>query len=148
MSVVVPPVFEDEASLFSLATEYLEAADILIQAPVVKLNVSLVTYYLLGHASELLLKSFLVKHGVSLKDLKCKFGHNLAKLIQRARELGLPESVSLTALQELSKNYTPKDTEYRQLVAATYPSRDRLLNELRVLESQVFNHVGRFTSGV
>jgi hypothetical protein len=147
MTTLAPPTFEDEASLFSLATEYLEAADILIQAPVLRLNVSLVTYFLLGHAGELLLKSFLFRHGVSVDDLKHKLGHNLAELIRRARTLGLPESVLLTHLQELSKNYAPKNTEYRQLVDTSYPPRDLLLTELRLLEHQVFSHVGQFTSG-
>ena len=147
MSIPDPPAFEDEASLFSLASEYLEAAEILIQVPIVKANVSSVTYFLLGHAGELLLKSLLLKHGVSLDDLKHKFGHNLAKLIKRVRKLNLTGLMSLAQLEALSETYAPKKTEYRQLKATSFPSRDLILVELRALEREVFNHVGQFTSG-
>lgn len=141
MTTLAQPTFEDEASLFSLATEYLEAADMLIQAPAIKVNVSLVIYFLLGHAGELLLKSFLLKRGVSLDDLKYKLGHNLTKLIRCTRNLGLPESLPLLHLKDLSKNYEKKSTEYRQLKLQSYPQQDALLAELRTLERVVFNHV-------
>ena len=87
MQPVPMPAFEDEASLFSLAGEYLEAAEILARTPPIKINVSLVTFYLLGHAAELLLKSLLHKHGVPLTDLKDwkKYGHDLSKLIKKAK---------------------------------------------------------------
>ena len=142
-----PPAFEDAASLFSLATEYLEAAEILIQAPAIKVNVSLVIYFLLGHAGELFLKSFLFKYEVSLDDLKFKLGHDLAKLIRRAQKLNLSKSVSFTHLRALSKIYAPKETEYRQLVVTNFPQRELLLTEVRALGREVFNHVGQFTSG-
>ena len=141
MKIPDPPAFEDEASLFSLATEYLEAAELLIQAPIVKVNVSLVTYFLLGHAGELLLKSLLFKHGVTLDDLKFKFGHDLAKLIRRVKKLNLAGSISLAQLLALSKIYEPKKTEYRQLVATSFPSRESLLVELRILEREVFSQL-------
>ena len=70
MTSLRPPAFEDEASLFSLANEFLEAAEILARSPPDELNVSLVTLYLLGHAAELQLKCLLHKHGVPLADLK------------------------------------------------------------------------------
>ena len=141
------PVFEDEASLFSLATEYLEAAEILARTPPVKLNVSLVTLYLLGHAAELLLKSLLHTHGVPLEDLKKKYGHNLGKLIEEARKRELLVSTLLVSVEAFSKTYTPKHTEYRQKVAASLPLLESLLQELRLLQTQVFNHVERFQSG-
>ena len=149
MASLQPPPFEDEASLFSLANEYLEAAAILARTPPLKLNVSLVTFYLLGHAAELLLKSLLHKHGVPLDDLKDRkqYGHNFAKLVGQARKSGLIASTSLRSVEAFSKNYTPKHTEYRQNVATSLPPLESLLQELRALQSQVFNHVAQFQSG-
>ena len=147
MPPISSPVFEHETSLFSLATEYLEAADILTRAPVLRLNVSLVTYYLLGHAGELLLKSYLFKRQVPLDDLKFKLGHNLSKLIRRAQSLGLPATVPLPHLEALSKTYTPKSTEYRQFKAASFPPKELLLSELRALERQVFHHIAELPGG-
>ncbi len=147
MPSLPPPIFEDEASLFSLAAEYLEAADILARTPLVKLNVSLVTLYLLGHAAELLLKSLLCTYGVPIEDLKKKYGHNLSNLMKEARKRGLLTS-DLPSIEAFSKVYTPKYTEYRQKVCTCLPLLDSLLPELRLLKSQVFNYVGRFQSGV
>jgi hypothetical protein len=149
MSSLQPPVFEDEASLFSLATEYLEAGEILARTPSVKLNVSLVTFYLLGHAAELLLKSLLHMHGVPIEDLKSMkmYGHNLSKLIEEARKRGLLASTSVLSIEALAKTYTSKHTEYRQKVAMSLPPINPLLQELLLLKSQVFNHVGRLDYG-
>jgi hypothetical protein len=149
MPSLQPPVFEDEASLFSLATEYLEAAEILARTPPVKVNVSLVTFYLLGHAAELLLKSLLHKHGVPLQDLKDrkKYGHNLGKLVEQSRGKGFIAPTFLLNVEAFSKTYTPKHTEYRQKVAMSLPPLESLLQELRALQSQVFNHVALFQSG-
>ena len=95
MTAVLPPNYEDEASLYSLATEYLHAAEILIETPVTKLNVSLVSYYLLGHAAELLMKSCLFKAGVPLKELKFDVGHDLKQLASRVQEIGLRPPLAL-----------------------------------------------------
>ena len=86
-----PIKIQDEFSLFSLASEYLDAAEILIRTPPLKTNVSLVAYYLLGHAAELFLKSLLCLDGVSIKELKStkRYGHNLSKLLEEAQRRGL-----------------------------------------------------------
>jgi len=141
MTAVLPPNFEDEASLYSLATEYLHAAEILIETPVTKLNVSLVSYYLLGHAAELLLKSFLYKAGVPLKELKFDVGHNLEQLASRVQEIGLRPPLELPQIVALSSNYKAKSTEYRQLKAMSFPPKDLLLQEVRTLSSRVFSSV-------
>lgn len=141
MTAVLPPNFEDEASLYSLATEYLHAAEILIETPVTKLNVSLVSYYLLGHAAELLLKSCLYKAGVPLKELKFDVGHDLEQLAFRVQEIGLRPSLELPQIVALSTNYKAKSTEYRQLKAMSFPPKDLLLQELRTLSSRVFSSV-------
>ena len=136
--------FEDEASLFSLASEYLDAAVILDAAPVLKVNVSLVTYYLLGHAAELLLKSFLHKKGAALEVLTKKYRHDLKKLVVAARSQGLSHALPLHHVEALSRHYELKRTEYRHLSATQYPPRDLLLAQVQALERQVWCHVATF----
>src|SRR4051812_33242707 len=65
------------------------ASEILIIAE--KQDVALTTggYILAFHATELALKSFLAKCGVSEKDLKQKYRHNLVKLFTDAVANGL-----------------------------------------------------------
>lgn len=132
---------EDESSFFSLATEYLEAASILHATPATKLNVSLVSYYLAGHAAELFLKSFLFNRGIVVIDLKKKYGHDLKKLVEIARNKGLPSDLSNEFIEEFSKNYFSKHTEYRRLASSTYPPLELLISQIRELESQVFHHI-------
>lgn len=138
---IKPPEFEDEASLFSLSSEYLEAASTLHGASHTKLTVSLVTFYLLGHAAELLLKSYLHKQGVPISELKNKYGHNLVKLIHHARERGLPKSLALAQLLQLAETYTPKQLEYRKNLTQTFPSVESLLHEVQELQQRVFDHI-------
>ncbi len=106
--------FEDEATLYSLSAEFLEAASVLSNTPPIRVNYTLVTFYLLGHAAELLLKSYLFQHGVSLEDLRKKYGHDLGLLIEKARSKGLPLSVSTEYLQSFASAYARKRTEYRR----------------------------------
>lgn len=61
---------EDEATLWSLSNEYLEAAKVLQNAPLTKVNFHIVIYYLIGHSVELSLKSYLFQHEESVEDLK------------------------------------------------------------------------------
>lgn len=46
------PEFQDEATLFSLSTEYLEAATVLYHTAPTRFNYSVVTFYLVGHAAQ------------------------------------------------------------------------------------------------
>ncbi len=139
-----PPQFEDEATLFSLSTEYLEAAAILHQTPITRINYSFVALYLLGHAAELLLKSFLYKKGDSIAYLRFKTGHDLSRLVKRARSKGLSEALSLRYILRMSSVYTAKRTEYRQSVQTELPPLDLLLEEVQSLQHHVFRHVAEF----
>jgi len=95
---------EDDGTLFSLSGEFFEAARVLQATPPVRINYSSTTYYLLGHAAELMLKAFLYKRGQKIGDLK-KINHDLDKLASRARELGLPETVQLNQILHLADTY-------------------------------------------
>jgi hypothetical protein len=140
MTRIAPPSYEDELSLYSLAIEYLHAAEILIETPVVKQDVSLVAFYLLGHAAELLMKSFLYKVGVPLNELRL-IGHDLEQLVSRVQAVGLHPRFELPHIRALAKNYKEKSTEYRQLKAMSLPPKDLLLHEIQALSSRVFNNV-------
>lgn len=89
----------------------------------------LVKAYLLGHALELFLKTYLLTHGIEERDLKNKeFGHRLAKLLGESRRLGLdrvlrvsPELVAdITAFGRV---YGAKDLEYFSILHLLVPPR-------------------------
>jgi hypothetical protein len=84
------PEFEDEATLYSLSSEFLESATLLSNAEQTGLKCMVVTFYLAGHAAELLLKSFLFKQGDTINFLRKRYGHDLKLLVRRARMKGLP----------------------------------------------------------
>jgi HEPN domain-containing protein len=54
------------------------------------------SYFMLCHAVEMALKSFLISHGRSLYDLRSKFGHDLDKLLADAAQEGLSLSTRAT----------------------------------------------------
>jgi hypothetical protein len=138
------PQFEDEATLYSLSSEFLEAATVLSNTPPTRVGYSLVTYYLAGHAAELVLKSFLFKHGDSIEVLAKRYGHELKWLVKRARLKGLPVAVSTEHIQSFSGAYSRKRTEYRRKTSLRLPPLDLMLLEVQRLQSHVFNHVAQF----
>jgi hypothetical protein len=146
VTIVFPTEFEDEASFYSLGAEYLHAAEILSETPATKINVSMVTFYLLGHAAELLLKSYLFKSGVPLKKLKRDVGHDLRELAVLVQSIGLQPALQLPHILALSKSYRCKSTEYRQLKEMTLPPKDLLLQEVRALSSLVLKQVAMLQS--
>lgn len=67
---------EDDGTLYSLSSEFLEAAIVLSQTPPIIINFSIAIYYLLSHSTELMLKAFLHKKGRTIRELRT-IGHNL-----------------------------------------------------------------------
>jgi hypothetical protein len=55
--------------------------------------------YLVGHSIELSLKAFLLFHGVSLRELRIKYGHDLRKCFEKAEELGLRNHVLIDDME-------------------------------------------------
>lgn len=131
---------QDCGTLFSLASEFLEAARTLQATPPVRMGYSAVIYYLLGHATELLLKSFLYSHGQTVKDLRA-INHDIEKLMLLAKQLDLPENVSFLNIESLSNAYMNKTFEYRMKRIAEFPSIDLLINEVLKLQSFVFERL-------
>lgn len=68
-----------------------------------KVGSPLVRAYLLGHALELFLKSYLMKAGLTSTTLKCKpYSHDLVKLLAAARAKNLESIVRVTPILEKS----------------------------------------------
>ena len=131
---------QDDGTLYSLADEFLEAARVLQATLPTRVNYSSATYYLLGHAAELMLKAFLYKHGQTISDLK-KINHDLKKLSSLARAKGLPDKVQLVQIAHLAGTYNEKGFEYRTMKRKTFPSIDHLTEEIEKLQSAVFDRL-------
>jgi len=54
-----------------------------------------VPYYLLCRSIELSLKAYLLLKGYKIKYLKTKIGHNLKKLLKKAKELNIEEVITI-----------------------------------------------------
>lgn len=131
---------QDCGTLFSLASEFLEAARTLQATPPVRMGYSAVTYYLLGHSTELLLKSFLYSCGETVKDLKA-INHDIEKLMLHAKQLGLSENAKFCNIKSLSSAYMNKTFEYRVKRMEEFPSIDLLITEVLSLQSAVFERL-------
>ena len=106
-----------------VANDYLRAARTVQQPPVSELEalrqrISLPAYFLVGHASELALKAFLLGRGHTITELRSrKYGHDLAALIAESRKRKLGREVRLSAreldcLRLLNECYSAKEFEY------------------------------------
>lgn len=135
------PDFQDEATPFSLSTEFLEATRVLIDTIPLRTKYTIVTYYLAGHAAELLLKSFLYKNGDAIESLRKRYGHNLKLLVKRAQVKGLPSRIATAQIQSLSGVYNKKHTEYRQKTPLRLPPLDLLFHEVAALQAHVFDRI-------
>jgi hypothetical protein len=79
-----------------------------------------VVYYLYCHAFELSLKAYLLASGQDIDYLKNKIGHNLVRLISKAKQIGIEKYYSIDCEQcrsfiLLNKYYKTKSFEYFQL---------------------------------
>lgn len=90
-----------------------------------KLSDPLPKYFLWGRTIELVLKSFLLSEGTSIKELKSRtFGHDLTALLRAAKTEGIGPLVGLNAthtgiVRVLNFDYLSKRFEYRE-TGATY----------------------------
>ena len=78
-------------------------------------RISLAEYYILGHAIELGLKSYLVMKGLNEKCLR-KIGHDLEKVFSSALSSGISEEYATPELcaciEILNPHYSTKELEY------------------------------------
>ncbi len=103
-------------------------------------NFSPVPYYLCCRSLELVLKAFLLAKGVSQRELmKRDLGHDLCKILLKAKNLDLEKEVPLTShweaeVEKANDYYADKGFEYLDVATAGrgYPNLPNLdiLNEL------------------
>jgi hypothetical protein len=104
--------------------------------------------YLVGHAIELALKSYLVSSGVSLNDLKSRaYGHNLVVCLAKAESLGLVQLVALTSadrevLRVLNDLYSTKQLNYIVTGEKDFPIFGPLQSLCTKLLKAIHPHVG------
>jgi hypothetical protein len=131
---------EDDGTLYSLSSAFLEAAITLSNTSPTKTNYSIVIYYLLGHAAELMLKAHLYKKGKTIGELKA-VGHNLDALIELSKSTGQQLPVRTNCIEALAVNYKTKILEYRVKKRLQLPNTEDLINECRELQSAVFDNL-------
>lgn len=89
-----------------------------------------IEYYLLGHALELVFKSFLLENGVGLKCLKCDIKHNISRCLGLSKQKGINiiNKKEAEAVEQLNHYYQDKQFEY---------SKDGILNlpSLKAIEN-------------
>ena len=104
--------------------------------------------YLIGHSIELGLKSYLLYMGISLDDLpQKKYGHNLIKSFDKAKELGLLkivnfDTVEIEGLKVLNELYSTKQLNYIITGSKTFPVFGPIQSFCRKLLNGVCPYVG------
>lgn len=73
--------------------------------------------FLVGQAVELALKSYLLSRGVTLRELRRDYGHQLHRALRRAKELGLLSLIELSeeelaGLKYLDHLYSTRELQY------------------------------------
>lgn len=118
-------------SYWAFTGNYISAADVLLnnEKPIHYLP----TLYLLCHAYELTLKTFLIAHDYPTDKLKGKFGHDLSKLLGEANAKGLKKSVEVSEREveivaAINSYYKDKDMPLKYFVPTckTFPPIEEL----------------------
>jgi len=122
---------------FAYAREFLRAA--------LKTGSPLVRAYLLGHALELMLKTYLLTTGVGEREIR-KLKHNLSRTLAKSREASLEQLVRVSpeteqALRDFSSVYASEAFRYfsilHLLTPPSLPDLRRLTRFARILEKQL-----------
>lgn len=110
-----------------------------------------VAYYLLGHAMELCLKSFLIGRGMTEKELRFKpYGHDLRKLLLEARRRKLGRELKLSnkdlyVVCLLNSHYKPKHLEYYVGGLYTFPPYSMISEIVQRTCHSLFSYARRVT---
>lgn len=104
-------------------------------------------YFLWGRTIELFLKSYLLAEGVSVVELKTKYGHDLVKLFNEAHNRGIKSLIGKPVedsaiVRLLNLDYLSKNFEYRiPGHAYTLPDEDMTRSLVKRLRSGVQFHL-------
>ena len=130
---------------YRYADDYGQAANAIIPGT----SFSPVPYYLYCRSLELGLKAYLLTKGLSQRKLKYRFGHNLTKLLNKAKRKGLLKIFAIKPNQEeLIRNanvyYKSKALEYFDMYRAGTGYRDLPdLTELAKISSDLLASIER-----
>lgn len=130
-----PRRYEDPArttpvGMARYATEFMEAAlaadEKMGAKPEHEFVAPVPVMFLVGQAVELVLKSYLLSQGVSLRQLRHDYGHELRRALRKAKELGLLSLVSLSedelaGIELLDRLYSTKELQYIITGAKEFP---------------------------
>ena len=137
--------------LATFATEFFEcslaADDKLGEKRGFELLAPIPVMYLIGHSIELILKSYLLHSGVSLRDLRKNYGHDLEKCLTDSLKMGLGEYVKfdkteMSAFTVLNELYLNKQLNYSVTGAKKYPVFGQIEGVCRKLLSVIRPIVG------
>lgn len=112
------PLALHAADLLARGSEYLEAFEVLTREEVLRLQHA--RYFLLTHALELILKSYLALHGTTKKEIRFDYGHDLNLIFHKCRSLGLADVENLGFLVEFLN-------EIGSFQGLRYPNRFRFM---------------------
>jgi HEPN domain-containing protein len=115
--------------LMRYAVEYMEAALAVVEKRTksgYEIIAPVPAMFLVGQAVELALKAYLLQMGVSLVDIRKKYGHQLHRSLRKAKELDLLSYVQIMPEEEygldlLNDLYASKRLQYIVTGAATFP---------------------------
>jgi len=91
-----------------------------------EINAPIPVMFLVGQSIELILKSYLLYKGITLRKLRQKYGHDLHRSLRKAKELGLLNIVELSdedtnIIEILDDLYSTKQLQYIVSGYKTYP---------------------------
>ena len=131
-------------SYWAFTGNYIAAADTLLNQE--KAEHYLPSLYLLCHAYELSLKTYLIVSDVPVDKLKNKFGHDLCKLLHEANTNGLSQHIEVSeneanAVEAFNVYYKDKDMplKYFSQTCKTFPP----IAELRSLVDRTHKAVAK-----
>ncbi|TWF57366.1 hypothetical protein [Neorhizobium alkalisoli] len=123
--------------LFDRATEYFEAFRVLAPRDLELMHAK---YFLLAHALELYLKSFLASNGVKKTELRetKKFGHNLPNILSKCVEFNIPTIENLDIfVREIHHKNEDFDFRYPSNYNLRVPSPDLCMSVLEPLHKNL-----------
>lgn len=132
---------ERAPSFWALARSYLSAADVLMEQG--RTDTYLPSIFLLCHALELGLKSYLLSVGASESQLR-GIGHNLVACLSEVEARGLSKHFLFSPterddLSRINEYYERKELEYASGTAKTFPSVEQLRATVNRALTSIFN---------
>lgn len=138
--------------LFNFAESYWQSAIALQKAQVRATHTGSVVWYLYYHAIELYLKAYLSGNGITLDELRNKYGHRVNRLVKKSNEFGLQFDDEDTAVFAfMTETDAVIDSRYLRVGYFTRPTHealDRTCRSIRQLIGTALKENGYSVRGV